>query len=43
MDAGPRAGWEEGDLQAFLKLGSDNDNFYLYRAPAKSTTWEPNS
>jgi hypothetical protein len=34
-------GWEEGDLQAFLKVGSDNDNFYLYRAPAKSTTWEP--
>jgi Motility related/secretion protein len=34
-------GWEEGDLQAYLKLGSDNDNFYLYRAPAKSTTWEP--
>ena len=29
-------GWEEGDLQAFLKLGSDNDNFYLYRAPAHS-------
>ena len=34
-------GWEEGDLQAFIKLGSDNDNFYLYRAPAKSTTWLP--
>jgi hypothetical protein len=34
-------GWEEGDLQAFLKLGSDNDNFYLYRAPARSLTWEP--
>ncbi len=34
-------GWEEGDLQAFLKLGSDNDNFYLYRAPARSTNWEP--
>jgi hypothetical protein len=34
-------GWEEGDLQAYLKLGSDVDNFYLYRAPAKSTTWEP--
>jgi hypothetical protein len=34
-------GWEEGDLQAFLKVGSDNDNFYLYRAPAKSTDWEP--
>ena len=34
-------GWEEGDLQAFLKLGSDNDNFYLFRAGAHSTTWEP--
>jgi hypothetical protein len=34
-------GWEEGDLQAYLKLGSDDNNFYLYRAPAKSTTWEP--
>jgi hypothetical protein len=34
-------GWEEGDFQAFLKLGSDNDNFYLYRAPAKSISWEP--
>ncbi len=34
-------GWEENDLQAFVKLGSDDDNFYLYRAPARSTTWEP--
>ncbi len=34
-------GWEEGDLQAFLKLGSDQENFYLYRTGAKSTTWEP--
>src|SRR6185295_2738645 len=34
-------GWEEGDLQAFLKLGSDDENFYLYRAPARSLTWEP--
>jgi hypothetical protein len=34
-------GWEEGDLQAFVKLGSDNDNFYLFRTPARSTTWEP--
>lgn len=34
-------GWEEGDLQSFLKLGSDDDNFYLYRSPARSTTWEP--
>ncbi|MGH7509465.1 MAG: cell surface protein SprA [Gemmatimonadales bacterium] len=34
-------GWEEGDLQAFIKVGSDDRNFYLYRAPARSTTWEP--
>ncbi|MGN6391676.1 MAG: cell surface protein SprA [Gemmatimonadales bacterium] len=34
-------GWEEGDLQAYIKLGSDNNNFYLYRGPAKTTTWEP--
>jgi Motility related/secretion protein len=34
-------GWEEGDLQAFVKLGSDDDNFYLYRAPARSVSWEP--
>ena len=38
---GRQPGWEEGDLQAFLKVGSDNDNFYLYRAPAKTTTWDP--
>jgi hypothetical protein len=34
-------GWEENDLQAFLKVGSDDDNFYLYRVPARSTTWDP--
>jgi hypothetical protein len=34
-------GWEQGDLQAFIKLGSDDRNFYLYRAPAHTTTWEP--
>jgi hypothetical protein len=33
--------WEAGDYQAFIKLGSDDRNFYLYRAPARSTTWEP--
>ncbi|HEU5303274.1 MAG TPA: hypothetical protein VFU40_01410, partial [Gemmatimonadales bacterium] len=38
---GRGAGWEEGDFQAFIKLGSDDRNFYLYRAPARSTTWEP--
>jgi hypothetical protein len=34
-------GWEDGDLQAFIKVGSDDRNFYMYRAPARSTTWEP--
>ena len=34
-------GWEQGDFQAFIKLGSDGSNFYMYRAPARSTTWEP--
>jgi hypothetical protein len=38
---GRGVGWEEGDYQAFIKLGSDDRNFYLYRAPARSTTWEP--
>jgi hypothetical protein len=38
---GRGAGWEEGDLQAFIKLGSDDRNFYLYRAGAHTTTWEP--
>ncbi|HEU4681863.1 MAG TPA: hypothetical protein VFS51_08965, partial [Gemmatimonadales bacterium] len=34
-------GWEEGELQAFIKLGSDNRNFYLYRSAVHSTTWDP--
>jgi hypothetical protein len=34
-------GWDEGDLTAYVKLGSDNDNFYLYRGPAHSQTWVP--
>ncbi len=38
---GRGAGWDEGDFQAFIKLGSDDQNFYLYRTGARSTTWEP--
>ncbi|MCC6319703.1 MAG: cell surface protein SprA [Gemmatimonadaceae bacterium] len=39
-------GWGQvSDLQVFVKLGRDADNFYLYRAPASSGTtraaWEP--
>jgi hypothetical protein len=34
-------GWEDGQLEAFLKLGSDDRNFYMYRASSRTTTWEP--
>jgi hypothetical protein len=35
------AGWNGGPLQAYVKVGSDAYNFYLYRAPAQTATWEP--
>ncbi len=38
---GSGPGWEEGDLEFFIKLGGDEHNFYMYRAPARSVTWEP--
>ncbi|MEO8226381.1 MAG: cell surface protein SprA, partial [Gemmatimonadota bacterium] len=38
---GRGAGWESGDVEAFIKVGSDPDNFYLYHAPARTTDWEP--
>jgi hypothetical protein len=39
-------GWgRDGELQFFIKLGRDANNFYLYRTPASSGTtraaWEP--
>jgi hypothetical protein len=34
-------GWDNGQLQAYVKVGSDAYNFYLYRAPAHTTTWDP--
>jgi len=39
-------GWEaNGDLQVFVKIGRDADNFYLYRTGARSgntrDAWEP--
>ncbi len=34
-------GWEDGDLEFFLKVGKDADNFYLYHAPARTSSWEP--
>lgn len=34
-------GWDDGQLQAFIKLGSDDRNFYMYRTGSRTTTWEP--
>jgi len=34
-------GWEEGDLEFFIKAGKDQDNFYMYHTPARTTSWEP--
>ncbi len=38
---GRGAGWDEGDLEFFIKVGTDEDNFYLYRTPLRAGTWEP--
>ena len=38
---GRGVGWEDGDLEFFIKAGKDQDNFYMYHAPAKTTSWEP--
>ena len=34
-------GWEDGDLEFFIKAGKDQDNFYLYHTPARTVSWEP--
>ncbi len=38
---GRGSGWEAGDLEFFIKVGSDEENFYLYRTPARTVDWEP--
>lgn len=38
---GSGAGWASGDLAAFFKIGSDDQNFYLYLVPASSADWRP--
>jgi hypothetical protein len=38
---GRGTGWEDGDLEFFIKAGKDQDNFYMYHTPAKTTSWEP--
>ena len=34
-------GWEDGDLEFFIKAGKDQDNFYLFHTPARTASWEP--
>ncbi len=38
---GRGTGWDEGDFEALVKVGTDADNFYLYRARASTATWVP--
>lgn len=38
---GRGTGWDQGDFQAFFKVGADNANFYQFMAPASTTTWLP--
>jgi len=34
-------GWEDGDLEFYIKAGRDERNFYLYRTPARTVDWLP--
>lgn len=34
-------GWDDGQLRAFVKVGTDDQNFYFYSAEARTNTWEP--
>lgn len=34
-------GWEDGDLEFYLKAGRDENNFYLYHSPVRSVDWLP--
>ncbi len=38
---GRGAGWDEGDFQAYIRVGTDDANFYQYTAPARTSTWDP--
>lgn len=33
--------WDRGELEFYIKVGQDENNFYLFRAPARTTSWEP--
>jgi len=34
-------GWDQRELAFYVKVAQDENNFYLYRAPARTTSWEP--
>ncbi len=34
-------GWDEGDLEFYIKIGKDQNNFYLYHVPAHTASWDP--
>jgi len=38
---GRGAGWENDQLSFYIKVGQDENNFYLFRAHVHSTTWLP--
>ncbi len=38
---GRGGGWDEGDLEFFVKVGTDDNNFYLYRTRLVAGTWDP--
>ena len=33
-------GWDAGPLRAYVKVGSDAFNFYMYQAPASTSSWD---
>ncbi len=41
LNAPAAPGWNTGQLRAYLKVGSDAYNFYLYRASASTSSWDP--
>jgi hypothetical protein len=34
-------GWDNGQLAFYVKVAQDENNFYLYRTGARTTSWEP--
>lgn len=38
---GASPGWNDGRLRAYVKVGADAYNFYMYRAPASTAAWDP--